>query len=744
MGRLAAAATLAVAGGEARGDGHGDLSGLSLEELMAVPVTAATAAPQTVAEAPSTVHVFTADTIRRRGYRSLGDLLDDVPELQLHLRAAPDFGHMIGVRGVVGNGNEKIIILRDGVRIDAVGASPIAVGRNFTLAGADRVEVVLGPVSSLYGPDAFTAVVNVVTVGGADPGGAVVSVGVGRFRTAEGSLVAGTEVHGVGVAITIAGYHSDEPDLSRHYPGDFAWYRDRYLTGGEVLAFPGAAPDQVVSVPIEPWSTPTEDRFVALRIDTGGVRLGHVRHRHRHGSTAPIRPDIGLYVDDARWEYAITTTWAEHVHHARGGRLELTSGLSVHTYQVAPDTAFVNVFSGYRPGYKYEDYLRTRVEERLSYRFSDRLTATIGVGFRDLAGTPKTGDLERPFDPETPGELQGHVYPGSDVTDVAGRDLSVPQRFFAVREREAGTYLELVARPHRRVAITAAERLDWNSRYGWSSSPRLGATLHRGSTRLKLIYGRAFLAPSPNQVFQHHGSFVPVTNQGGQVVGLESFFFRLPNPDLAPERIHMGELIVFHDLGETIRLSGDAYVAQVRDRFGTALFTGETYGGWPVDAVLRPVNLDDSLVTWGGTLGVNARVDRGDWSLAPTAAYSLTGGRRGDDPLPATSAHVVKAIVDGGWRDLSASARLTYRSAARHPELRDGAGELVSIDGAAVVDLHLRWQDVLPDPRLRTALWLDAQNLLDARYRLPSNAFDHLAGVPQDPLRLTIGIDLQY
>jgi hypothetical protein len=155
------------------------------------------------------------------------------------------------------------------------------------------------------------------------------------------------------------------------------------------------------------------------------------------------------------------------------------------------------------------------------------------------------------------------------------------------------------------------------------------------------------------------------------------------------------------------------------------------------------VNLTDRFLTYGGTGAAVARVRSGRWALAPAAAWSITGGKRGDDPLPATSAHVVKAVLDVERGPLAASARMQLRSAARHPETRDARGALVEIPGSTVFDLHLRWDGVLRDARARTSLWLDVKNVLDARYHHVSSAFDHLPGVPQDPLRLMIGIDAE-
>ncbi len=742
MGRRAALTVLGLlCAREAQADDGSDLADMPLEELLQVEVVTASAAPRAVADVPSTVYVFTEETIRRRGYRSLPELLEDVPELQIHWHAAPDFGQLVTVRGIAGQGAEKLIILYDGVRVDGAGASPVSLAHAYSLANVERVEVVLGPVSALYGPDAFTAVVQVRTHDGAALDGGRASMAQGRFGTSEAALVVGAKRGDVAVAVTAATRYSGEPYLPGLYPDDFAWYNERYASRGEVRVAPGAS--ETRQVPIQPWATPTTDRIFTGRLDAGDFHLGLVHVEHGHSSTLPIDPSIGLYTADATWAYSIDAALAQYTVRALDDKLELTTGLSAHRYEIAPRTAFVNVFSQYRPGYKYEHYETTELEARARFTPGEKLSVSLGGTIEGVTGLAETGDLARPFDRDRPAELQDHIYPGSAVVDAENNDLSVEQDFFDMRERALGAFLEVVSRPQRKLTLVAGGRIDHHSRYGGSMSPRLGVIVQPDdATHIKLLYGQAFLAPSPNQTFVHHGAFEPVLDGIGQIVGLRSIFFRLPNPGLRPERVRMGELIVFRTAGP-LRLSGSAYLADVRDRFGSGFLTDQQFKGWPVETVLVPINLDERVVTYGGNLGLDGRVRRGAWTLHPTLAYSATGGRRGDDPLPASSAHVVRGAVDVERGAASASLRGVVRSAMRHPETRDAAGELVRIDGSARLDLHLRWNRLLPDRRARTTLWLDVHNLLDARYRTVSNAFDHLPGVPQDPLRLMVGFDAE-
>jgi iron complex outermembrane receptor protein len=725
-----------------------ELGELSLEELMEVKVATATAAVQSIGEAPSTVFVFTEATLRLRGYTDLSQLLEDLPELQVHYHAEPEWNELVGVRGILGRGNEKLIILLDGFRIDAKSKIPHSIGHNFPLAGIQRVEVVIGPVSALYGPDAFASVVQLFSKSGAEVRGGQLTASIGRFTTTENSFTAGTQAGDVSLAVTGSYYHSAEPTLPNFYPDDFRWYNERYRTGGEVRVSPFQPEDVVRVVPIEPYADPTTDSFLSARLDIGRFRFGFVQHHDRHGSTRPYRPDLGLYVEDAKWAYTIQSAYAQYTYRADEERLELVTSLSINRNEVDPDSAFINFISNYEKAYKYEHFLVAEFEERISYRFRDWLMGSLGLSYQQLTGMPKTTDLARPLDADgSPPETQGHVYIGSDVVDVNGRDLGVPVDFYTVRERNLGTYLELHARPLFWLTLTAGGRFDHHSRYGNSLTPRLGVVLRPSTgTWLKLLYGEGFLAPSPDAVFTHFGSFTPVTDAAGNVTGLKSSFFRLTNPDMKPERLRMAELIVLQDVGERLQVSANGFLTHIRNRFGSRSSEDETFKGWPVDVVTRPINLSESerFLSAGGTLRLDGRVRSGRLNLHLYAAYTFTDGRRGDDLLPATSKHVGKGGVDVSWRDLSLSTRVIARGKAFHGELRDASGQPVAVDGSVVVNAHFRYSDIVHFHGVSPSLWVDVRNLLDTRYRLVSAAFYDLPGTPQDPLRVLVGVDVEF
>lgn len=141
--------------------GVGDLS---LEELGNVTVYSASKHAQNVSDAPSSVTIVTADQIQKFGYRNLGDILRSVPGFYVTYDRNYSF---LGVRGFgrLGDWNSRVLILIDGHRSNNNTFAEAMLGNEFPVDVAliDRVEVVRGPSSSLYGSSAFFAVIKVIT-----------------------------------------------------------------------------------------------------------------------------------------------------------------------------------------------------------------------------------------------------------------------------------------------------------------------------------------------------------------------------------------------------------------------------------------------------------------------------------------------------------------------------------------------------------------------------------------------------
>ena len=146
-------------------DPNPDLMALSLEELMQISITSSTLTEETLQTVPASMTVYTRADIRRLGLRDLADLLNYVPGYQGYRTDLNSLNRNISSRGraLSANGSE-ILVLIDGQRLNndwSGGASQV--DSLISLENVERVEFIRGPGSAIYGSNAMTGVINIVT-----------------------------------------------------------------------------------------------------------------------------------------------------------------------------------------------------------------------------------------------------------------------------------------------------------------------------------------------------------------------------------------------------------------------------------------------------------------------------------------------------------------------------------------------------------------------------------------------------
>lgn len=165
---------------------------------------------QKTTEAPSSVTIITSDEIRKFGYRTLADILRGVRGMFTTYDRNYDY---IGMRGFArpGDYSTRFLLLVDGLRMNDNVYDQVSIGTDFPLDVdlIERVEIIRGPASSLYGSNAFFGVISVSTKRGRDLQGAEISGEAGSFETFKGRLSYGNKFkNGLEILLSGTGYGS--------------------------------------------------------------------------------------------------------------------------------------------------------------------------------------------------------------------------------------------------------------------------------------------------------------------------------------------------------------------------------------------------------------------------------------------------------------------------------------------------------------------------------------------------------
>ena len=171
-----------------------DLLDLSLYELMNVRVTTASRLSQKISEAPAAMSVVTAEDIRQSGATTLSEALSMVPGVHLG-RTSSVFHAAGGIRGFHKLPANKIVFLINGTPwayeiYDILVLDQIPL----SLEEIEKIEILRGPGSSLYGANAMFGVINVITKKPEDTIGTLFSATAGEGETLVGTLMHGGSV----------------------------------------------------------------------------------------------------------------------------------------------------------------------------------------------------------------------------------------------------------------------------------------------------------------------------------------------------------------------------------------------------------------------------------------------------------------------------------------------------------------------------------------------------------------------
>ncbi len=188
---------------------------MDLEQLLDVRIVTASKYSQKLSETASSVTVIDQQQIKQFGYRTVGDALRSVPGFFVVNNRTYE---NVGIRGFDQSAdfNGRMLVMIDGIRVNEAIFDSGFVGSELPLDIdlVEQIEVVRGPGSSMYGSNAFLAVVNVITRNGKDLQGGELAGAWSSFETYKGRFSYGRKHdNGLEYLISGTGLSSEGPAL---------------------------------------------------------------------------------------------------------------------------------------------------------------------------------------------------------------------------------------------------------------------------------------------------------------------------------------------------------------------------------------------------------------------------------------------------------------------------------------------------------------------------------------------------
>lgn len=738
-----------LVGGDNAEDGFMELS---LEELMKVKVITATKNQQPITKAPATVLVVTAEQIEARNYRSLLDVIQDLPGFVINDFVHTDYRNTISMRGF--DNQSKFILLLDGMQISIAASEVTPIMENYPVHLAQQIEIVYGPASALYGADAVAGVINIISkkIPSDKQSSIEFTPSGGMYGMRNGTLFGGISL-GEDAKLTYSGqlYAEDLAPLS-----DVIIDKDKFDFGAQQKGvfnsnFGTITPQTPFSKSME-YPVRAYNAYVGLKFKD--FTLSMFTNMNQSSSSFPSTGNNAIYNSDVFFRNTITAVSA--VYSKQIQDVTLTSKLSSNAFEISPESNYRNVFVNLERGYKYGFETMRATEQQISWLASNDLTLIGGVNYAIFEALPKTADLDMKVDVNAPihGIIQG--------TRLPKNPGGIPDEMYFLKYSNYGMYMQAQWEPLDMLSVTAGARYDYNSRYGPTFNPRLGIIFTpTAKSTLKMLYGSSFLAPSPNSAYEHFGSFT--SSDSGATYS--SSYWLLPNPHLEPQYMKTLEINYQQFIDKNLSLSVSGYYIWGNNLYafvpdsGNTNYYGGKYKGWDVDYIEVVVNQGHqrnygimasidytfshswiSARSYASVSYVLAEVETEYTDTSSGVAVERTTYAEAHGRTP-FSAHFGCDVTIGG---LTVSPRLTVigRQGGLDFENPSAPDARVSIDGYTLLNVSAGYR--LWD---FCTVFCVARNVLNSRYAHTgggvSSSSSYTYGTPQQTFGLTAGVKLK-
>jgi outer membrane receptor for ferrienterochelin and colicins len=429
-----------------------DIITMSFTDLMNVNVISASKTQQQIKDVPATVQVITAEEIKDRSYFTLEEALSDLPGFQF--RNIVGFNSYIFMRGSPSQ-NNLILLLVDGVQINELNSGGFYGGGQFNLSDVERIEVVYGPASALYGTNAVSGIINVITKNTEGKNKGHISLLGGNFKTgmSDFSFKNYNATKDLGYSVSGMYKTSEKSDL-RGAKGDYNWTSD-----------------------MENFEN---DLSISAKFKVKNFNAGAVYQEKQASMTTNYKSLGDIYQDkNTLWDIVFFNTYLKYTY-TKLEKWALNSTLYYRNSTVKPNTIddiikATDTTPGKQVGY-YRPNQLVGFENQVNFKPSSKLMIIGGV----------LGEIEQLSD-------------GFSISNSSSEFIAPPKPLKPkmLNNQLFSYYIQANLEIIDQLSFIGGLRHDFSSYYGQVVTPRTGLIFNKNKFTAKLLYNRAFRAPKP-------------------------------------------------------------------------------------------------------------------------------------------------------------------------------------------------------------------------------------------------------
>lgn len=518
---------------------------MSPAELANISVSIATGTAKPAYQSAAVTTVITAEQIKTMGATELHQVLETVPGLHVSIQAVTN-DPMYSMRGIRNETNSEVLVMLNGTRFSVPYKGSSMSGMELPVEAIQQIEVIRGPGSALYGADAFSGVINIITKKAKDIDGTEIGVRAGSWDTQSVWGLHSNQWMGWDIATTLQYAHNNN-DGDRIIKSDLQTQFDNgFGTDASI------APDEM-QTQSERWNAHLNLQrkywdigFWAFNEVDNGLRAGAGGALDDEGEV-----DGENYLTDLR--FSTEDTFEDWELQAHASYLYTNINTKIHNF---PDGTVLPIDG--------KGNINPVTPSIVSYFPEGMLT---DIGLKNQVAAFEMSSIFKGFEDHFIRLSAGFRYEEVNTKERRNYGAGVLDGTQAVVDgtltKVTGTDLVFLPDSHRSIwsvavqdewkiaqdwHLTVGLRYDEYSDFGSTVNPRVALVWDINQQfSTKLLYGRAFRAPS----------FLEQKQQNSQLF--------TGNPNLDPETIETIELAFDYRPYNNLRLASNFYLYQIDD-----------------------------------------------------------------------------------------------------------------------------------------------------------------------------------
>ena len=605
--------------------------------IMANIVSSVSKLNEDIRLAPATAMVILQEEILQRGYTDLIEILKDIPGFDITIYYGQLYANVYQ-RGFRSNNTQQILLLFDGVEDNDLWTNFADISQQYPVTNIKRVEVIYGPASTMYGPNAFSGVINVITKDPSDylnntkSFGIHANTGIGSYNSKYIDASAAYKKGDFSFVFTGRFYKSDRPNLSSqtlwdYDPNAFNDYaysaalkvrgggreylennRLRpdgefyYLDPGDTIHLKRAGIEEAKRLNKElylsdvnganftKFSNPSQSSYINVRVNIGELSLGLVTWSKDEG-IGTTYTDAFASVNGSLWRPAHYYTYLKY-NKRINDKLIFTALLNYKIHAVRNGSKITNVeksYAGYG-GLELKDLVKGvpaswlttyYYQQSEQYRSEFKLLYHPGKNFYLISGI----------------ELRNSQLQGYYLTDTSS---STPQNTGSYPDspggnlhnvNDLGIYTQGSYRTKKGFGFTAGARLDYNEirqggGLGYHISPRFVIDYVKKGYVIKTIISSGL---------QNVSNFTKFDD-----------VLIMPNPSLTSESIFNYEISVSNKISRAFLADIDFYYLKVKDAVAAfvtnRVLRNENIGEYKIKGIMANLSYKSANSKWQASI----------------------------------------------------------------------------------------------------------------------------------------------